>query len=257
MSISISLVVTLINLGIQIAMIYFTSLQHEYITSYEQSSIALKIGVGQLANSIIVPIVVTIISGKSWLRSNGLVDDIFFIALFNLLVPITTLIDFYEHWLRLVRWWYSDPDRRLELFGQQELNKFYGNYIFDIGYEYAFLIKTCIFTAFFVCMQPIIALFAPIALLFYYVSVRHNLFYHFQRPTYHYETTNNSVDLILLFSPLAFGLGCLLVNNINTQVQLEPTTNGTLIVTIITIIISCVFLIIVPFRIFYCCISKP
>lgn len=106
-------------------------------------------------------------------------------------------------------------------------------------------------------MQPIITLFAPFALLFFYASVKHNLFYHFQRPTYHFETTNNTVDMILLFSPLAFGLGCLLVNSLNTEVRLESTSNGTLIVSLITIIISCVFLIVVPFRIFYCCIPKP
>lgn len=64
-------------------------------------------------------------------------------------------------------------------------------------------------------MQPIIALFAPFALIFYYYSVKRNLFYHFQRPGYHFPTTNIAVDFVLLFSPIAFGLGCLFINNIN------------------------------------------
>lgn len=105
------------------------------------------------------------------------------------------------------------------MFGQKELNQYYGNYRFDIGYEYVFLIKTSIFTAFFVTMQPIIALFAPFALIFYYFAEKRNLFYHFRRPSYHFQTTNNTVDMILLFSLLAFGLGSLFADNINPEAR--------------------------------------
>ena len=59
---------------------------------------------------------------------------------------------------------------------------------------------------------------------------------------------------MLIFSLLAFGLGSLFVNNSNPEVH---EINGTLIINIITIILSTIFLVIVPFRIFYCCISKP
>jgi hypothetical protein len=75
--------------------------------------------VGQVINSIIVPITVTIVTGKSWLKANGLVDDVFYIALLNLFVPFATLLDPYEHLLELMRWWYRDSDRRLELCGQK------------------------------------------------------------------------------------------------------------------------------------------
>jgi choline-glycine betaine transporter len=101
-------------------------------------------------------------------------------------------------------------------------------------------------------MQPVIALFAPFALIFFYKATKRNLFRHFQRPGYHYATTNNSVDVILLFAMLFFGIGCLFVNNENEE--LEGNQNGTRIINIIIIIIACIFLIIVPFRIFYCCI---
>lgn len=101
------------------------------------------------------------------------------------------------------------------MFGQKQLNYYYGNYKLEIGYEYAFLIKTSIFTAFFLCMQPIIALFAPFALAFYYFANKRNLFYHFNRPRYHFETTNKTVDIILVFSLLAFSIGSLFVNNAN------------------------------------------
>lgn len=219
-SIGISLVVTVANILIQFAIMFLTYLENEYITSVEQSNIAFKIGIGQLINSIGVPLVVTILSNndpnipdKTWLNAGGLVEDVFYIALFNLGVPIGRLIDPYEILLKVVRWWKSDPDRRLDMFGQKELNEYFGNYVFDIGYEYAYLIKTAIFTSFFACMQPIIVLFAPIGLMFYYLSDKRNLLRHFQRPTYHYSTINHYVDFILLFCPIAFGFGHLLVNN--------------------------------------------
>jgi hypothetical protein len=82
-----------------------------------------------------------------------------------------------------------------------------------MGYEYAYLIKTSIFTSFFTPMQPIIAAFAPIGLAIYYLVTKRNMLNHYQRPNYHFPSINNSVDFILLFNLLAFGFGCLLVNN--------------------------------------------
>lgn len=183
--------------------------------------IALKIGLGQLVNSIGVPIIVTLISQsgingmtpKPWLKSGGLVDDVFFIAALNVLVPIGLFFDPWELFLRFFRWWHSKPNNRLKIHGQANFNKYFGNYQFDIGYEYAYLVKTVIFTAFFVCMQPIIAIFAPVGLGLYYLATKRNFFYHFQRPNFHFATINSSVDIMMLISMAAFGFGCLLVNN--------------------------------------------
>jgi len=69
----------------------------------------MKIALAQLINSIAVPMIVATISNKSWFRVNGLVDDVFFIALLNLLVPLSFLIDPYEIVLKVIRWWVSDP----------------------------------------------------------------------------------------------------------------------------------------------------
>lgn len=106
-------------------------------------------------------------------------------------------------------------------------------------------------------MQPIIALFAPFALLFFYIANKRNLFYHYQRPGYHFQTTNNIVDTVLLFSPLAFGLGSLLVNNLNNEVNVTNVSNGTLSINILNTFVAFALGIIVPFRVFYCCVSKP
>lgn len=66
-------------------------------------------------------------------------------------------------------------------------------------------------------MQPLIAIFAPIALGFYYLSMKKKLFYHFARPGYHFATTNRTANNILLFALPAFGLGSLFVNNGNSE----------------------------------------
>jgi hypothetical protein len=62
-------------------------------------------------------------------------------------------------------------------------------------------------------MQPIIAVFAPIGLMIYYLVTKRNMLNNYQRPNFHFPSINNSVDFILLFSLPAFGLGNLLVNN--------------------------------------------
>ena len=187
------------------------------MSSVEQSNIALKVGIGQLLNSIGVPLVISIIKVKSntsaLLAAGGLVEDVFYISLFSLFTPIGRLIDPYNLFLEAKRWYFSKPSQRLKSYGQSELNAHYGNYEFDIGYEYAYIIKTSIFTAFFAPMQPIIALFAPIGLVMYYFVNKRNLFYHLQRPNYHDSSINSVVDMILLLSLIAFGFGHLTVIN--------------------------------------------
>ena len=105
-------------------------------------------------------------------------------------------------------------------------------------------------------MQPIIAIFAPIGLGLYYCFDKRNLFRHFQRPNYHSAKIDKTVDFIMLFSLLAFGFGQLLVNNF-LKGELGDNNNGTLITNWISVMVAGVFLFLVPFRIFYCCISKP
>lgn len=169
-----------------------------------------------------MPIIVTIISQRNvsaemqtrtWLKSGGLVDTVFYVAALNILVPVVIFFDPWEIYLRFWRWYYSKPSQRLYIHTQKSFNKHFGNYYFDIGYEYAYLIKTTIYTAFFVCMQPIIAVFAPIGLILYYLATKRNLLYHFQRPSFHFDTINKTVDFMLYFSLIAFGFGNLLVNN--------------------------------------------
>lgn len=56
---------------------------------------------------------------KHWLKAGGVVDDVFFIALLNIFVPIGLFFDPYDKWLRIKRWWYSRPNNRLYIHGQR------------------------------------------------------------------------------------------------------------------------------------------
>lgn len=106
-------------------------------------------------------------------------------------------------------------------------------------------------------MQPVIAAMAPIGLVLYYLIDKRNLLRHFQRPSYHSPEINSAVEFILLFSPVAFGFGSLLVNNFLMNTELSRQNNGTFLYNWIIVIVAAWFLLLVPLKIFYCCIKKP
>lgn len=77
-----------------------------------------------MVNSIGVPIIVAKVLKelgyqKTYLKANGVADDIFFIAMLNILVPVSYIFDFYEIMLKVIRWWKRQPYRRLEMYGQK------------------------------------------------------------------------------------------------------------------------------------------
>lgn len=89
----------------------------------------------QLINSIGVPISVNLVSHrfsnlgeKRWLKSGGMVDDIFFISLLNVFVPLLRLIDPLEQFYKFQRWYYSKPKNRLHFHGQKQFNALFANH---------------------------------------------------------------------------------------------------------------------------------
>ena len=90
---------------------------------------------------------------------------------------------------------------------QSSFNKKYVNNEFDMGAEYAYTIKTVIFTAFFMPIQPIVCLFAPIALALIYFCNKYRLFYRFDRPRFYGFQVNDTLDYILGLAPVVFCLG--------------------------------------------------
>ena len=108
-------------------------------------------------------------------------------------------------------------------------------------------------------MQPLIAAMAPVGLILYYLFDKRNLLRHFQRPSYHSSEINSTVEFILLFSPVAFGFGNLLVNIFLPKNSYDQKVDNTLILyNWIIVAVGVGFLIVVPLKIFYCCcIKKP
>lgn len=106
-------------------------------------------------------------------------------------------------------------------------------------------------------MQPIIAIFAPIGLGLYYLANKRNLFYHFKRPTYHHHTINRVVDMILLLSPIAFGFGHLTIITFIPQDNDLIEHRSVLVLNVVIVIIGAAFFILVPLKVFYCCITEP
>lgn len=79
----------------------------------------MKIAVSQILNSVGVPILLTYVNRQNLFASDGLVTNVFFIALINMLLPVGRLLDPFNLILRLREKYYSDPERRLlQLKGQ-------------------------------------------------------------------------------------------------------------------------------------------
>lgn len=71
---------------------------------------------------------------RTFFKSGGLSDTVFFVAILNVLVPIVVFFDPWDLYLRVKRWYYSKPENRLYIHTQKNFNKYFGNYSFDIGY---------------------------------------------------------------------------------------------------------------------------
>ena len=95
----------------------------------------------------------------------------------------------------------------MSLSGQAELNRIFTAYEFELGYEYSYIIKTSFITAFFMPLQPIIAIFAPIGLLLMFLTNKYRLLYRLRKPNFHSATVNALLSFILKLSVVAFALG--------------------------------------------------
>ena len=168
-----------------------------------------------------VPLLALYISNRNLYGESGLSQDIFFIALFNILPPVGRFIDPWYLMIKARNWYYARPgnfwanlDYRLKNFDSQEqFNKIYEANDFDLGYEYAYILKTSIFTSFFMILQPIITLFAVIGLLLMFHVNKYRILYRFFKPRFYSATVNNLVNYLLNLSPMIFALGMLVFIN--------------------------------------------
>lgn len=61
-------------------------------------------------------------------------------------------------------------DSKLTTESQIDYNKQWERPEFEVGFEYAFVLKTCLYTAFFMSLQPIILLIGAVGLFLMYHS---------------------------------------------------------------------------------------
>ena len=113
-----------------------------------------------------------------------------------------------------------------------------------MGYEFAYIIKTSYFTAFFLPLQPIIALFAPIGLGLMFGTNKYRLLNRFNKPNFHSSSVNNMLSFILKCSLLAFSTGQLYFMNFQNY-----SASFNLIINWVSFALSAIF---VFFPLSYC-----
>jgi hypothetical protein len=69
----------------------------------------LKIAVSQILNSVVMLISLPYITGQEIFAPNGLVTNVFFVALFNMLLPFGRFVDPFNLLLKYREKYYSDP----------------------------------------------------------------------------------------------------------------------------------------------------
>lgn len=75
-------------------------------------------------------------------------------------------------------------------------------------------------------LQPIIALFAPIGLMFMYLTNKYRLLYRFKKPNFHSSSVNSMLTFILKLSLVSFSLGQLyFINFQNYSIQFNLVIN--------------------------------
>jgi hypothetical protein len=135
---------------------------------------------------------------------------------------------------------------------QDELNTLLAGTDFEIGFEYVYVIKTCVYTAFFVSLQPVISILAIIGLFLMYWAEKYVLFNRSKRPPPGSDIINQAMSQIIYLCPLVYALGSL------TWPVFIPdgTPRESMIPNLIAIGISIVMFIIPLEAICNCCINE-
>jgi hypothetical protein len=105
---------------------------------------------------------------------------------------------------------------------QREYNLIWEKSNYEIGYNYVYTIKTIIFAAFFLSLQPIIALISCIGLIMMYYAEKYILFYRSNRPKPRYTYINTEMNALMRLSILSFALGNLFFNHFIPESYHEP-----------------------------------
>lgn len=178
-----------------------------------QASLAVKAIFASLINSILIPMMVNRFIKKNIYEENGLASDVFMLGLTNsFLSPGLKLVDPNFIVNRLLKWKASWPSSRLSM-NQQELNLSYSYMIFEVGYEYVYMVSLFLFTCFYVSLQPIIAYFAIMGLGLMYWTQKNSLFNRMRRPIPGTDAVNLTMFQLIICGGLFYSLGSLTWSN--------------------------------------------
>ena len=86
-----------------------SAFEREVQKSKEEASIGIKIAVSQIINTIGVPVTLALMGKETIYDEGGLVTQVFFIGLINMLLPIGRFIDPFNLILKLREKYYEDP----------------------------------------------------------------------------------------------------------------------------------------------------
>jgi len=76
-----------------------------------------------------------------------------------------------------------------------------------VGFDYVYLIKTTLYTCFYISLQPIIVVMAIIGIILYFLAAKYALYFWCQRPKPSSSFLYNILNRILLLSFLAYVIG--------------------------------------------------
>lgn len=102
---------------------------------------------------------------------------------------------------------FSHVGNKLDFTTQREYNLVWEKGSYEVGYNYVFVIKTTLFTAFFLSLQPIISLISCLGLIMMYYSEKYILFYRSRRPKERSILVNTEMNAIMRLSVVCFALG--------------------------------------------------
>jgi hypothetical protein len=137
------------------------------------------------------------------------VDDVFFLAITNcLLPPLLKLLQLPYLVHLVVLYYYSRASQQIKL-NQVQLNNIYELPVLETGYEYIAPLNIYLFVCFYVSLQPVVVIFGLIGLSLFYLTQKWNLLNRFKRPIPGTGMIDRAVFQLVSLGPIFYSLGAL------------------------------------------------
>lgn len=161
----------------------------------------------KILNIIFLPLMIAFLKGNIY-GVDGLVDDVFYLALSNSFVSPALALVGLGYWFSVVRYklWYCRIIKKMNM-SQKELNILNEMPEFEVGSSYSNIITLYLFTCFFITMQPLIVFFAIIGLTLSFYSSRYILYKRCKRPVPGDNLISARKFSFICLGPFVFSVG--------------------------------------------------